>query len=87
MYMTLLGASPAARFAPDAVLEVCNGHDFVAHIVPVLILTLKRFFDKLKDIETANLVTPSAADALVDIDLINKFGIPGLAAPGSSGNR
>jgi len=87
MYMTLLGAGPAARFTANAVLGVRNGHDFVAHIVPILILTLKRFFNKLKDFKTANLIAPSAADALVDIDLINEFWCPGLAAPSSSVNR
>jgi len=86
MHMTLLGAGPTTRFTADAVVGVSNGHDLIAHIVPILILTLKRFLNKLKDIETANLVAPSAADALVDIDLINEFWCPGLAAPGSSVN-
>jgi len=86
MQMTLLGAGPATRFTADTVLGVRNGHDFIAHIVSILILTLERFFNKLKDLETANLIAPSAADALVNIDLINEFWCPGLAASGSSVN-
>jgi hypothetical protein len=87
MHMTLLGAGPTARFAADTVLWVSNGHDFVAHIVPILILTLKRLLNKLKNIEAANLVAPPAADALVDIDPINEFRRPGFTAPGGSAKR
>jgi hypothetical protein len=85
MHMALFGARSRAGCAADAVLRPGDGHDLVLQIIAELVIALKGFFDQLEHVETAYLITPAAADALVDLDRVYEFRDPGLAAPGRSG--
>ena len=80
MYVALLGACPQACLAAYAVFCISNGHDLVAHIVAELVITLKRLFDQFKHIPAANLIASSAAYAFIDIDGIDEFRHPHVAA-------
>lgn len=86
MHMALFRAGPRAGCAADAVLRPGDGHDLVAHVVAVFVLTGKWLFNELQHVETADLVAATAADALFDLDLIDEFRRPGPAAPGRTGN-
>jgi hypothetical protein len=46
---------------------MCHGHDLIAHIVSVFVLTFKRLFDQFKHIPAAGLKTAAAAYAFIDI--------------------
>jgi len=84
MDMAFLGACPGASLAADAVLGMCHGHDLVAHIVSVLIISGEGFLDQFEHLITADLETPSAADALLHVDRIHKLRRPRLPAAGCS---
>jgi hypothetical protein len=60
---------------------MCNGHDFIAHVIAKLIFSLKGLFDQFEHPPSAYFVTSSAAYAFIDIDRFNKSRGPCLTAP------
>jgi hypothetical protein len=44
MRLAALCAGSGAGLAADAVIRMCNGHDFIAHVIAKLIFSFKGLF-------------------------------------------
>jgi hypothetical protein len=81
MDMALLCTNPRTCLTAYAVVAVRDGHNFVAEVVSVFILSFKRLLDQFEDVPAANLITPAATDTFFNINGFNEFWRPGSAAP------
>jgi hypothetical protein len=84
MDVALFRTGPGTCLTANTLFGMGDGHDFVAHIVTVLVITLKRLFDQVQNFPAAYLVAAATANALMNIDRLDEFRHPDFSAPGIS---
>src|SRR5208283_224961 len=82
--VALFCTHPRACLTANAVFGVRNRHHFIAHVIAVLVMTLKGLFYEFEDLPATSLIAAAAANALIDIDRIYKFRYPDFPAPSIS---
>ena len=82
--MALFCTGPRTCLTANTLFGMSDRHNFVAHIVTKLVITLKRLFDQLEDFPAAYLVAAAATNTLIDINRFYEFGDPNFSSPSIS---